>query len=190
MSGGRMQVSDSNNAAVAQAWEEGYRAGINDERISESNIDIAGFGAKLQPARANPYGAAPAPVARPVATVSECEACFTPDVCQLRGTCDHYAAEQLRVAPAAPAPVAPRFGSVDLLIEALDWCVAEINRDSPACVNGRAVLEAVKGVPAPVTQPLTCEQIVKIAVECHRVSPSEFYFARAIERAHGIGDAP
>lgn len=33
-----------------------------------------------------------------VATVTECEACFTPDVCQLRGTCDHYAAERLRIA--------------------------------------------------------------------------------------------
>lgn len=33
-----------------------------------------------------------------VAHVSECEACFTPVVCQLRGTCDHYAAGRLRVA--------------------------------------------------------------------------------------------
>ncbi len=32
-------------------------------------------------------------------------------------------------------------------------------------------------------QGLTEEEIVKIAVECHRVSPSEFYFARAIEAA-------
>ena len=37
-----------------------------------------------------------------VATVTECEACFTPDVCQLRGTCDHYTAAQLRIAKAAP----------------------------------------------------------------------------------------
>ncbi len=36
-----------------------------------------------------------------IATVTECEACFTPDVCQLRGTCDHYAAEQLRIAARA-----------------------------------------------------------------------------------------
>ena len=34
----------------------------------------------------------------PVATVTECEACFTPDVCRLRGTCDHYSAQKLRVA--------------------------------------------------------------------------------------------
>ena len=37
-----------------------------------------------------------------VATVTECEACMTPDVCQLRGTCDHYAAEKLRIAKANP----------------------------------------------------------------------------------------
>jgi len=36
--------------------------------------------------------------AQPVATITECEACFTPDVCRLRGKCDHYSAEQVRVA--------------------------------------------------------------------------------------------
>lgn len=40
---------------VAQAWDEGYQQGIQDERTSESNIGIAGFGAKVQPARQNPY---------------------------------------------------------------------------------------------------------------------------------------
>jgi hypothetical protein len=38
---------------------------------------------------------------RAVAVVTECEACFTPDVCQLRGTCDHYRAELLRIAARA-----------------------------------------------------------------------------------------
>jgi hypothetical protein len=51
---------------VAQAWDEGYRAGIDDERTSEANIGIAGFGAKVEPARNNPYRATlpkqPAPV--------------------------------------------------------------------------------------------------------------------------------
>jgi len=42
---------------------------------------------------------------RVVATITECEACFTPDVCQLRGTCDHYSAEWLRVAKGVPVPV-------------------------------------------------------------------------------------
>jgi hypothetical protein len=55
-------------APVAQAWDEGYQAGINDERTSEANIGIAGFGAKVQPGRTNPYAAAPAPVAQPSPT--------------------------------------------------------------------------------------------------------------------------
>ena len=46
----------------------------------------------------------PQPEAQPVAVVTECEACFTPDVCQLRGTCDYYSAEWLRVAPPPAAP--------------------------------------------------------------------------------------
>lgn len=44
---------------VARAWDEGYRDGINDERMSEANIGIAGFGAKVEPARNNPYRTTP-----------------------------------------------------------------------------------------------------------------------------------
>ena len=44
---------------VAKAWAEGYRQGVEDERTSEAMIGIAGFDAKLEPARQNPYGAAP-----------------------------------------------------------------------------------------------------------------------------------
>jgi hypothetical protein len=47
--------------ALAKAWDEGYRAGINDERMSEANIGIAGFDAKVEPARNNPYSTAPQP---------------------------------------------------------------------------------------------------------------------------------
>jgi hypothetical protein len=54
---------------VAQAWAEGYRAGIDDERTSEANIGIAGMGMKVEPARNNPYHttppAQPAPVQEP-----------------------------------------------------------------------------------------------------------------------------
>jgi hypothetical protein len=46
---------------VAKAWDEGYRAGINDERMSEANIGIAGFNAKVEPARNNPYLTTPQP---------------------------------------------------------------------------------------------------------------------------------
>lgn len=55
---------------------------------------------------AAPPPAAPQPEAQPVAVVTECEACFTPDVCQLRGKCDHYSTDWLRVAPPPAAPQA------------------------------------------------------------------------------------
>lgn len=41
---------------LSTAWAEGYAAGIDDERTSEANIGIAGFGAKVNPNRKNPYG--------------------------------------------------------------------------------------------------------------------------------------
>ena len=44
---------------VAAAWDEGYRQGVKDERTSEANIGIAGYGAKVEPARQNPYGTTP-----------------------------------------------------------------------------------------------------------------------------------
>lgn len=40
---------------AATAWAEGYASGVIDERTSDANIGIAGFGAKVDPARANPY---------------------------------------------------------------------------------------------------------------------------------------
>ena len=46
---------------VAKAWQEGYRQGVLDERTSEDNIGIAGFGAKVEPARNNPYALAHQP---------------------------------------------------------------------------------------------------------------------------------
>lgn len=40
---------------VAEAWQQGYHQGVQDERTSDANIGIAGFGAKVEPARNNPY---------------------------------------------------------------------------------------------------------------------------------------
>jgi hypothetical protein len=42
-----------------KAWAEGYRSGVDDERMSEANIGIAGFDAKVEPARVNPYRRTP-----------------------------------------------------------------------------------------------------------------------------------
>lgn len=39
-------------------------------------------------------------------------------------------------------------------------------------------------------RPLTEDQIAEISVACAVVTPSDIYFARRIERAHGIGGKP
>lgn len=49
------QPAAQDEPSAAFAWHQGYRAGINDERTSEANIGIAGFGAKVEPNRQNPY---------------------------------------------------------------------------------------------------------------------------------------
>jgi hypothetical protein len=50
---------EAKDEPVALAWAEGYRMGISDERTSEANIGIAGFNAKVEPARENPYVTTP-----------------------------------------------------------------------------------------------------------------------------------
>lgn len=52
-------LAQPEQGAVASVWDEGYQQGVQDERTSESNIGIAGFGAKVEPARQNPYRATP-----------------------------------------------------------------------------------------------------------------------------------
>lgn len=46
---------DRINRLCALAWDEGYALGVDDERISNENIGIAGMGMKVNPARENPY---------------------------------------------------------------------------------------------------------------------------------------
>ena len=38
----------------------------------------------------------------------------------------------------------------------------------------------------PERKPLTDDQIAEICMDCSLVTPSDIYFARAIEKAHGI----
>lgn len=40
---------------MAEVWAKAYKQGVEDERTSEANIGIAGFGEKVNPARQNPY---------------------------------------------------------------------------------------------------------------------------------------
>ena len=51
---------------VSEAWDKGYQQGVQDERTSEANIGIAGFGAKVEPARQNPYGTSPPAQRKPL----------------------------------------------------------------------------------------------------------------------------
>jgi hypothetical protein len=55
----------------------------------------------------------------------------------------------------------------------------------PSQVNG-VICTPLYTTP-PERKPLTDEEIVKICMNCWRVTPSDIYFARAIEKAHGIG---
>jgi hypothetical protein len=50
-------LTDALAQAKADAWEEGYKQGVDDERTSEASIGIAGGNFKVNPARENPYRA-------------------------------------------------------------------------------------------------------------------------------------
>ena len=52
---GKNSLAQPDQKPMARAWDEGYRQGVEDECISAANIGIAGFGAKVKPARQNPY---------------------------------------------------------------------------------------------------------------------------------------
>jgi hypothetical protein len=98
----------------------------------------------------NPTAAGEAPVdqgvgrlepERAVAVVTECEACFTPGVCQLRGTCDHYRAELLRIAAhALPQQVPNEHGHL-LTTQAL-WGMY-VEDSEPPNVRGKLTKEAL-----------------------------------------------
>ena len=77
--GGCGMGSETRIQTMGEGTNEEWRAQAERDAIKEWNT------------RAAP------PVAEPVATITECEACFTPDVCRLRGTCDYYDAKKVRV---------------------------------------------------------------------------------------------
>lgn len=98
-------------------------------RVDEAMLHLGAHGAML--------AAALAEQPQPVAVVTECEACFTPDVCQLRGTCDHYSAEWLRVAPPPPLPP-PAAASSGWSRADWQWMV-EAGRRQHRAVTGRDI---------------------------------------------------
>jgi hypothetical protein len=76
---------------VAKAWAEGYQQGVQDERTSEASIGIAGFGAKVEPARQNPYAALPAPEPDAIARAVEAEREACAEVCDAEATIEGIA---------------------------------------------------------------------------------------------------
>jgi hypothetical protein len=78
---------------VAKAWAEGYRQGVQDERTSEASIGIAGFGAKVEPARQNPYAALfvpePDAIARAVEAEREAILAYCEAVCKAQAAYGH-----------------------------------------------------------------------------------------------------
>ena len=126
----------------------------------------------------------------PVATVTECEACFTPDVCQLRGTCDYYTASQMRIAapPQQAEPVEPvAWVRLEAWKSGKDWpddCFTALPAEG---------LTPVYTAP-PQRKPLTEGMLMGVYIDFDRAadpawSKAEYllHFARAVERAHGIG---
>ena len=58
--------------------------------------------------------------------------------------------------------------------------------DKPGCIKAQRD-DLVKKFIVNARKPLTEDEISEIAMDCSFVSESDTYFARAIEKAHGIG---
>lgn len=58
--------------------------------------------------------------------------------------------------------------------------------DKPGCIKEQRD-DLVKKFIVNAREPLTDDQIAEICMDCALVTPSDIYFARAIEKAHGIG---
>jgi len=163
--------SQPEHEPVALAWAEGYRMGIADERTSEANIGIAGFNAKVEPARENPY----------VTTTPQQEAKDEP-VAWMHTKIDGV------VVPHRPA---------DLNRHPDRWTA--LYKDPKPCPTCEALARTVMldqtshDATPPQRKPLTDEEIEKISEPFWDGHLGYGYadfdslgFARAIEAAHGI----
>jgi hypothetical protein len=101
------------------------------------------------------------------------------------------AMEAIRAALAQPEPFNPDWDRVTALEESLREHMAEIHRLKALAQPAKLVVGS-DDLPTltkwtPQRKPLTDEQIAEICMDCSLVTPSDIYFARAIEKAHGIG---
>lgn len=89
--------------------------------------------------------AAEAKAAPTVACITECEACLTPDACRLRGKCDHYAAEQLRVSK----PAAPRTMIEDVIVGLANEAIKTPDASIGELLGALGYVRAAPTEPAP-----------------------------------------
>lgn len=169
--------------AVAAAYCRGHDAGWQSRATHKESLTVA---------------AAPLPAREPVACVTECEACFTPDACQLRGTCDHYAASQLRIATTAqPAPQWIGAGPEGAVVcracgrppesqraslaqtgaEPVAWLYEVAGCKPTASTNYVPGVRATPlyAAPLPAREPLTGDQHIALR-EAHCIGASDAYF--------------
>lgn len=111
---------------AATAWADGYASGLIDERTSDDNIGIAGFGAKIDPARANPYL-----LAAPVAAAPVCGDCSTPLLYECIGC------SATNYPPRTPAAPGIDLSQIKLLV--LAWRYMEGGNGSMASQNRKDV---------------------------------------------------
>ena len=175
-------MSDSNTALMREAaelfrfYEASHRArGPEHLAKAERNADIA--------TRIEAVLTVPAPVAPPVDMVLHCPSCGIQHIDEpepvVKTALDPNGVLTW-TNPPHRSHLCHGCGHI--------WRPSDVPTNGVRAVGTKGKADSPIAAPAPVAQ--TDEQIVKIAVECHHVSPSEFYFARAIERAHGIGGAP
>ena len=160
----------SEPATLAKAWADGYRLGVADERTSEANIGIAGFDAKVKPARNNPYGT-------PSAAVSEPVAWRTQAAIWLR----RKANEQQAINKKYPRHV-ECYPSWETKVRDLNWLADDLEREQESAPYG---LDATPAEAKPLTDDKVREIYGRDLMDYR--DGDYMRFARAIEQAHNIG---
>ena len=159
---------------MAKAWEEGYRMGVADERTSESNIGIAGFRAKVEPNRQNPYG-----TQKPKQEQDEPESGFFSREAMAEHSDGHVHLKQEQ-----DEPVTTDWERIARVQNAKLMAMSDtVGGFEKLC----EVLDKYEATTPQQCKPLTIEQIGDFWLDRFdkEGSPIE-NFARAIEAAHGI----
>lgn len=73
--------------------------------------------------------------------------------------------------------------AAQMALEALEYYVEQTR---PIHCTSDAIDALRAALAQPERKPLTDDEIAEICMDCSLMTPSDIYFARAIERAHGI----